>query len=77
MFQFEFINQLLAIFYFFGSIQNDQYKYYVEEKPLIRISEEIDRSYNYTRQLKSKALEAFGKQHDKFLKRKKVITNEC
>lgn len=53
------------------------YKYYVEEKPLIRISEEIDRSYGYTRQLKSKALEAFGKQHDKFLKRKKVITNEC
>lgn len=47
------------------------YKYYVEEKPLMKISEEINRSYDYTRQLKSKAVKVFEKQHNKFLQRQK------
>lgn len=47
------------------------FKYYVEGKSLETISNEVKRSYSYMRALKCKALEAFQKQHSKFLEKAK------
>lgn len=46
-------------------------KYYVEGKSLETISNEVKKSYSYMRALKCKALEAFQKQHSKFLEKAK------